>query len=96
MKDLWKAALLLVVVVVVVVALAAGRVGRGGDGGPGPGSPAVYGQIEAASDCAELQQMFNQASANNDRATAGTDQFDWTLGYMTAADARMKGLGCYG
>ena len=65
-------------------------------GGTGPGSPAVYAEIETSSDCRWLQASFDQAAENNDRAPAGSSAFDWSLGYMRAADDRMDGLGCYG
>lgn len=60
-----------------------------------PGSPAVYAEISASSDCAWLQTSFDQASENNDRAPAGSSAFDWSLGYMRAADERMEAVGCY-
>lgn len=61
-----------------------------------PGSPAVYAAVDASTDCAELQKMFDTAWANNRRYPAGTRQFDWALGYMNAADGRMHDIGCYG
>ena len=59
------------------------------------GSPSVYAQIAAETDCQSLQAMFDQAAANNDRAVPGTDQHKWTLGYMTAAQERMQAVGCH-
>lgn len=59
------------------------------------GNLEVYQNILSLTDCALLQEQFDQASANNARETAGTPQFQWTLGYMLAADERMQSLGCY-
>jgi len=59
------------------------------------GSATVYQTILALTDCAELQNQFNTASGNNAREQAGSTNFKATLGYMTAADERMKELGCY-
>ncbi len=55
-----------------------------------------YQTILSMTDCATLQEQFDTASANNKREQAGTPQFKATLGYMTAADDRMKELKCYG
>lgn len=55
----------------------------------------IYQNILSLTDCALLQEQFDQASANNARETPGTPQFQWTLGYMRAADERMQNLGCY-
>lgn len=70
----------------------------GGDGaGAGDarvGSPAVYQQIAASTDCADLQATFDRAAANNDRAEPGSTERAWTLGYMRAAEERRQALGC--
>lgn len=58
------------------------------------GNPAVYERILNLTDCAALQQEFDRATANNDRAEPGTDEHRWTLGYMTAAQDRMDAVGC--
>jgi hypothetical protein len=55
----------------------------------------VYDRIAAETDCATLQAEFDQASENHDAVPAGSEQAGWSLGYMKAADARMKDLGCY-
>lgn len=60
-----------------------------------PGDPAVYQRIDGATDCAGLQQEFDTASDSHDRADAGSDQAEWAVAYMQAADARMKELDCY-
>lgn len=60
-----------------------------------PGDPAVYAQIEASTDCADLQETFDRAAGNNERAETGSEAFDYTLGYMEAADDRMREVGCY-
>lgn len=59
------------------------------------GKPDVYLKILTLTDCAALQEEFNIAYSNNARETPGTEQFKWTLGYMTAADDQMKYLDCY-
>ena len=55
----------------------------------------MYRRIDHGTDCTKLQADFDQASENNQRAEAGSFQFDVTLSYMDAADARMRELGCY-
>jgi len=59
------------------------------------GKQQVYENIFSLTDCTKVQEQFNIASLNNKAATAGTSQFNATLGYMKAADARMKQLNCY-
>ena len=58
------------------------------------GSRDVYAGILADSGCDSLQADFDQASANNAGAVAGSDEAHWTLGYMKAAQARMGAVGC--
>ena len=59
------------------------------------GNPDVYNRILSLTDCALLQEEFNIASENNQRATPGTAEYKETIGYMVAADDRMKALDCY-
>src|SRR5687768_13188325 len=59
------------------------------------GNADVYNAILSLTDCAALQEQFDIASENNQRETPGTPGHKQTLGYMTAADDRMKGLNCY-
>lgn len=59
------------------------------------GSDTVYAQIAADTDCDSLQETFDRAAANNDTAAAGSAEARWTTGYMTAADERMRAIGCY-
>lgn len=59
------------------------------------GNRDVYTEILSLTDCKILQEKFDTASANNAREKPGTQQFKWTLGYMTVADDRMKAVGCY-
>ncbi|MDL1909738.1 hypothetical protein FBQ81_03445 [Chloroflexi bacterium CFX6] len=59
------------------------------------GNLETYQTILSLTDCVLLQEKFDQASANNTRETPGAPQFQWTLGYMLAADERMQSLGCY-
>lgn len=58
------------------------------------GSPAVYESIRAETDCSALQETFDRAAGNNDRATPGTAEHRWTLGYMKAAEAQRQSIGC--
>ena len=58
------------------------------------GSEAVYSEILAEADCTNLQASFDHSSALNDAAEAGSDQARSTTGYMTAADDRMRAIGC--
>jgi hypothetical protein len=60
-----------------------------------PGDPGVYERIAASEDCAALQKEFDTASANHDRAEAGSDQGGGAPAYMKAADERMGEVGCY-
>lgn len=55
----------------------------------------VYNQIFSLTDCAALQQMFDQADANLKLQQPGTPQYKWGIGYMAASDQRMKDLACY-
>ena len=59
------------------------------------GSPEVYARIAALSDCAALQNEFDQAEQNLSAQDPGTPQYKWGLGYMKASDDRMKEIGCY-
>ena len=59
------------------------------------GAERAYLEILTSTDCAFLQEKFDVASDNNKRETPGTEGFKWTLGYMTAADDRMREIGCY-
>lgn len=68
--------------------------GCGGDDGGRPGQAQVYDRIEATEDCQELQETFDRAAANNETAGSAEER-EWTLGYMEAADERMKAVGCY-
>lgn len=64
-----------------------------------PGSAAVYAEIEASTDCADLQETF---SRNMDRyemrdALERTDDGNpgtWEFAYANAALARMEDLDC--
>ena len=59
------------------------------------GNRDVYVEILSLTDCGILQENFEIASRNNERETPETPQFKWALGYMIAADSRMKEIGCY-
>lgn len=54
-----------------------------------------YVEILELNDCELLQEKFDISSENNARQTTGTPLFKMTLGYMKAADERMKEIGCY-
>jgi hypothetical protein len=57
------------------------------------GNPDVYARILAMTDCATLQNEFDQAEENLQEP--GTPQYRWGLGYMKASDDRMREIGCY-
>ncbi len=59
------------------------------------GSEQVYFDISISTDCQFLQETFDQAYEGNQRYETGSNGSKWTLGYMTASDARMKEIGCY-
>lgn len=59
------------------------------------GNIEVYQRIFAFTDCTLLQQEFDQADANLTLQQPGTPQYKWGIGYMNAADTRMKAIGCY-
>lgn len=55
----------------------------------------VYQEILSMTDCNKLQEKFNIASKNNDRASPGTQHFKITMGYMQVAHNRMAEINCY-
>lgn len=59
------------------------------------GSLEAYRRIRAMTDCTVLQGEFDQAAANHDAAEAGSPAALAATGFMTAADDRMRELGCY-
>lgn len=61
------------------------------------GSAAVYAEIAAETSCVELQAMFERAEANGAaaRSRRNLDLAEVTTAYMTAADRRMRQIGCY-
>lgn len=83
--------------VAVLALVALGYAATRGGSSARPGSPDVYARIAASSDCTALQKEFDQADANGkrDRASGRTEQARWSSGYMDAADARMRQIGCY-
>lgn len=84
-------------VVTGVLMIAAGTLyvcGSGEDGTPA-GNPATHARIRAMTDCAALQEAFDTAAANFDRAQKGTPQSGWSVAYMKTADERMEEIGCY-
>jgi hypothetical protein len=59
------------------------------------GSRAVYVELLALDNCQELQTRFDLAAADNQRHQPGSKAHKYSTGYMTAADQRMKAIGCY-
>jgi hypothetical protein len=59
------------------------------------GNPDVYQRILTSTDCTVLQKEFDQADANMKSQLPGTPQYKWGIGYMNAADNKMKEIGCY-
>jgi hypothetical protein len=59
------------------------------------GSRDVYQRLLTLDDCQQLQAEFDRASTDNYRYEPGTKGAKWTTGYMTAANERMKAIGCY-
>lgn len=59
------------------------------------GNVDVYNRILGMTDCIALQAEFDQADANSKLQAPGTEQYQWSIGYMSAADDRMGAIGCY-
>jgi len=59
------------------------------------GSLEVYREILSSNDCAALQKHFDTAYENNQASQPGTIYSKRSIGFMTAADQRMKEIGCY-
>lgn len=59
------------------------------------GNVDVYNRILSLIDCTLLQEEFDQADENLKLQEPGTPQYKWSIGYMAAADDRMKELACY-
>jgi hypothetical protein len=53
-----------------------------------------YAEIDSSTDCDWLQETFDRAGDNHDTASSYAER-EWTLGYMDAADDRMREIGCY-
>jgi len=83
------------VLAVLLVLSAAFGYSSGSGSSTRPGSASVYSDIAASSDCTWLQAQFDRADENNQTASSGYER-DYTLGYMQAADKRMREVGCYG
>ena len=62
-----------------------------------PGSAAVYAEIAAETSCVSLQEMFDRAEANGKAARnrGNLPLAIATTSYMSAADDRMRAIGCY-
>lgn len=59
------------------------------------GSLQVYEEIFSLTDCSALQKHFDTAYANNQASQPGTIYSKRAIGFMTAADERMREIGCY-
>lgn len=59
------------------------------------GQADVYNRILSLNDCGLLQEQFDIAFGNNEISSPGTSEHKESLGYLTAADDRMKALNCY-
>ncbi len=88
------------------IAAASGSDSGGSSPGRRAGSATVYGEIAAETSCSSLQATFDRGEATSKRAgrvpdaTAfeGARGARWSevgLGYMDAADNRMREIGCY-
>ena len=62
-----------------------------------PGSPQVYADIAADSDCTTLQGSFDRAEATSKRpgGPTGSTWSEIGIAYMKAADDRMSKVDCY-
>ena len=60
------------------------------------GSADVYERILSLTDCIALQSEFDQADTNTELQEPGAPQYQWLIGYMTAANNRMEEIGCHG
>lgn len=91
--------ILFLVAAFMVVAFIAGASSGSGSSTPAerPGSPAVYAEIAAQTDCAALQATFDRAEANGKSARSGGNLSlaKVTTSYMETADARMRQINCY-
>lgn len=67
----------------------------GGSESSDPGDPAVYADIEATTDCGELQTGFDRNMSDVERREPGDPLRDVTMAYAEAYDAQMKEAGCY-
>lgn len=95
-----KKILLLVIVAAVIIGIANSGAGGGttaAEPAARPGSPAVYQQIAAETDCAALQATFDRSEANGNaaRARGNLAMAKITTTYMGDADDRMRAIGCY-
>lgn len=61
-----------------------------------PGDPAVYREIAAMTDCAQVQASFDRAYANwqREHAASNLTLAEITLAYAKASEARLQALGC--
>lgn len=90
----------------IVVGIASSATNAGKPPAQRPGIASVYAEIAAETSCATLQKRFDHAAETNKRsgyvpngpAFEGARGARWSevgLGYMEAADYRMKQIGCY-
>jgi hypothetical protein len=60
------------------------------------GDITVYTKILSLTDCTELQREFERADESLKQQQSGTQEYEESMGYRTAADNRMKEVECAG
>lgn len=59
------------------------------------GNVNVYSRILSSKNCVALQTKFDEAEANTQILQPDTKEYKFSLGYMKAAEKRMKDIACY-
>ena len=60
------------------------------------GDITIYTRILQMTDCTELQREFERADESSKQQAPGTQEYQMSIGYRTAADNRMKEVECAG
>lgn len=60
------------------------------------GNPDVYARIDSLTSCTALQREFDVAMDNAEAREPGDPARDLSLSYASAANTRMREVGCYG
>ncbi len=81
---------------VVALTLVVGCGGNASEEAERPGEPSVYSRIESETDCAALQEEFDQAMENAEAREPDDSLREVSLSYAKVADERMNEVGCYG